>query len=103
LTGGLRLVAVDAVGIDAQALEFFHQRVHTVAGLGEHQHLLPLALAHQVHEQLRLALLVHRHDPLLDRIGRDVARADFDVTGSLSICPASKRMSSEKVAENNSV
>ncbi|MNP25414.1 hypothetical protein D3C76_1182220 [compost metagenome] len=78
LAGRLGLVAVDAVGVDAQPLKFFHQRVHAVAGLGEHQYLLPLALAHQVHEQFRLALLVHRHDPLLDRIGRDVARADFD-------------------------
>ena len=78
LAGGLGFVAMDAVGVDAQALQLVHQGVHAVAGLGEHQHLLPTALAHQVHKQLRLALFIHRHHPLLDGVGGDVARADFD-------------------------
>ena len=78
LARGLRFVAMDAVSIHTEALKFFHQRIDAVTRLGEHQHLLPLVLAHQVHEQFGLAFLVHSHDPLLDRVGGDIARADFD-------------------------
>jgi hypothetical protein len=57
---------VDAVGVDAFGEQALDQLVHAVAGLGEHQHLLPALLAQQVAEQVGLALLVHRHQPLLD-------------------------------------
>ncbi|MNE38821.1 hypothetical protein D3C80_1327350 [compost metagenome] len=69
---------MNAIGVHALALQALDQLVDTIASLGEHQHLLPALLAQQVAEQLGLALLVHRHHPLLDGAGRFVARADFD-------------------------
>ena len=78
LAGRLGAITMDAVGVDALGEQPLDQLVHTVAGLGEHQHLLPALLAQQVAEQVGLALLVHRHQPLLDRAGSGIARADLD-------------------------
>jgi hypothetical protein len=78
LASGLGFVAVNAVGVDAQALQAIHQLVDANAGLGEHQNLAPALFFEQVDEQFALALLVHCHDPLLDRRRSDVARADFN-------------------------
>ena len=74
----LRLVTVDRVGSDALGQQQLLQLVDALAGLGEHQQLVPATLAVQVQQQLALALLVHRHQPLLDPLGRGVARADLD-------------------------
>ncbi|PNG84361.1 hypothetical protein CBL13_04227 [Pseudomonas putida] len=78
LAGRLWAVTVDAVGIHAFGQQALHQLIDAIAGLGEHQHLLPALLAQQVAEQVGLTLLVHRHQPLLDAGGRGVARAHFD-------------------------
>ncbi|MNC15251.1 hypothetical protein D3C75_630620 [compost metagenome] len=78
LTGGLRAVTVDTVGIHTLGQQALHQLIDAIAGLGEHQHLLPALLAQQVAEQVDLALFIHRHQPLLDAGGRGIARADFD-------------------------
>ena len=78
LTGGLGLVAVDAVGVDALLLQQLGQLIDTLAGFHEHQGLGPFLFFQQVAKQLGLALLVDRDQPLLDAAGRDIARADFD-------------------------
>ncbi|MNG99819.1 hypothetical protein D3C79_589980 [compost metagenome] len=78
---------MDAVGVHAQATQALNQLIDPITGLGKHQHLLPALLAQQMAEQLRLALLVHRDDPLLDRAGGDVARADFDAQGIIQGLP----------------
>ncbi len=77
-TRGLRLVAVDRVAGDALRLQLVHQLIDALARLDEHQHLTPAPLRQQMQEQLALALLVHRHQPLLDRLRRRIARADLD-------------------------
>ncbi|RMP31878.1 hypothetical protein ALQ26_03237 [Pseudomonas amygdali pv. lachrymans] len=67
LASGLRLVAVNAISVQTQPLQTVHQLINANPGLGEHQHLAPAMLFHQVDEQISLALLVHGHNPLLDR------------------------------------
>jgi len=69
---------MNTVSVDPQTLQLAYQFIDTVAGLGEHQDLLPVLGAQQVQKQLGLALFVDRDDPLLDAAGRHVARADFD-------------------------
>ncbi len=78
LAGSLRAVTVDAVGIHTLGQQTLYQLIDAVAGLGEHQHLLPALLAQQVAEQVHLAFFIHRHQPLLNAGGRGIARADFD-------------------------
>src|SRR5690625_3131784 len=75
----LALVAVDGGGVNAVAIEQFHQLVGTVLGAAEHQRLVPVVLADQVAQQRSLALLVHRHDRLLDGFGGGVARRHIDL------------------------
>ncbi|MNO99419.1 hypothetical protein D3C76_911880 [compost metagenome] len=74
----LRLVAVDRVGGQARLLQQADQFLDALAGLGEDQRLAPAVGLLQVQEQLGLALLVHRHQPLLHRLRRGVARGDLD-------------------------
>jgi len=69
---------VDTVGIHPIGQQALDQLIDAIASLGKYQHLLPALLAQQVHEQVGLAFLVHRHQPLLDRGRCGVARADFD-------------------------
>ena len=74
----LRLVAMDRVGGDTLPLQQSDQFLDALAGLGEDQRLAPAIGLQQVAEQLGLALLVHRHQPLPDALRRGIARTDLD-------------------------
>ena len=74
----LALVAVDRVRLDSVALKLLRQTIRAVLGLGEHQHLLPVAALDEVREQRALAVPVHRMHDLRYEFDRAVARGDFD-------------------------
>ncbi len=76
--GWLGLVAMDGIGRNTVLLQGLDQLLDALARLDEHQHLLPAQFLEQMQQQLRLALLVGRDQPLFDRLGRGVTRADLD-------------------------
>ena len=76
--GILALVAVDGRGFDTVALQLLGQLVGAVLGTAEHQYLEPVVVLDQVSQQGRLALFVHRGDPLGDQLGGGVAWAHID-------------------------
>ena len=75
---GLTLVAVDRGGADAGALELLREPVGAVLGARENQHLAPLALLNQVHQQMPLLLLLHPVRALLDELDGGVARGNLN-------------------------
>ena len=78
---GLGLVAMDGFRRQPLGLQRLYQLLHTLAGLGEHQHLAMATAAIEVQEEFGLALLVDRHHPLLDGDRGGVARTDVDSLG----------------------
>ena len=71
---GLRLVAVDRVGVDVVAPQLVREAVRADARAGEHQHLLQAARLDQVGEQLALLLARHEVQHVGHELGRGVAR-----------------------------
>ena len=90
---GLRLVAVDRVGVDVVAAQLVRQAVGADAGAGEHQHLLQPAGLDQLGEQLALFLARHRVEHVTDVLRRGVARRDCTSAGLRSIVFTSVRIS----------
>ena len=76
--GRLRLVAVDGVSLDLFGEQLADQFINAFARLDENQHLPPAPVFQHFQEEFRLAFLVDRHNPLLDRLDGTVAQADFD-------------------------
>ena len=76
--GGLTLVAVDRRGTNTGALELLREPVGAMLGARENQHLAPLTLLDQVHEQVPLVLLLHAIGALLDELDGCVARRDLN-------------------------
>jgi hypothetical protein len=73
----LALVAVDRIRLDAAAFELFRQPVCAALGLAEHQNLVPVARAHEMREQVALAILRYRVHTLRDQFGGRIAARDL--------------------------
>ena len=74
---GLRLVAVDGVGLHAGGAQLVREAVRADARAAEHQHLFQVPGTDEVREQVALFLARHRVDDVRDQIGHGVARRDL--------------------------
>ncbi len=76
---GLRLVAVDGVGVDVVAPQLVREAVRADARAAEDQHLVELARLDEVGEELALLLARHGMQHMADELGGGVARRDLDL------------------------
>ena len=98
----LALVAVDRGGRDPVALELLGQPVGAVLGPREDERLVDPAARDEVAEQLALALAIDQVDDLASRARSGVLRGvTWTEAGSSSSPSASRRISSENVAEKS--
>jgi hypothetical protein len=78
---GLRLVAVDGVGLDVVLAQLVREAVGTDARPAEHQHLFEVARLDEVGQQLALFLARHRMHHVRHQLGHRVARGHLHLGG----------------------